>query len=1011
MKSIHRLLICFLLFLSNLRAEVITSIPSDMLGTIVPEKKMHNRIFSSVKNKSNLSDNLAQLGENSFDKSASSQASSNLDRKFLVDTKRVNSETFARSPQNNNIISQKDSAVDKENFKDVQNAIIPNKALETNTDTSGLFEQNTTKIKQNNFLNAQKSNVYSEMEQMDSRIDENQGVLERGDVSQEMTNMSSHIDTKQASDKYQEMEKMAVHADKVAVEMKEKKDQEKIIKLDQEYKKDHEGFSNQGPVLQQAPGFVDDQASVSFNFEETDLANVAAYMENIHKIKFVSEDIISTNKDAKGLAGHKITFRTNKVLTKKESWDLFLAFLHIAGLDIVPMTQAGFYKIVPFSKANSETVPSYIGLDVNLLPDNDMIVRYVYFMKNIEPKNVQPIISKMQGGSAKLDVFSELKALIFTDRACNIKSLMQIVNELDQAVTPETLSVVKLKKANVDDVIKLYKSLKSSSSGSSNQPNRVWAPGKKDPSLEYFPQDVSTIGDSRTNSLILLGPEKGVKRIEEFIEKYVDIDINRDTPPVFTYQLQYTTADYIQPLLNKIVSYGNTGGSSGASSGNRDGIQYFQQMTIVAEKHSNQLIINSTKEDFEALKPLIAELDIPQKQVGIEVLIVQVSDSDVKTLGSQLSMPKGANAGDKDNETCQTFAQSISAQTSGILASTGQSGSNVVVTKGGNSEEYSIKSSLAKLLGAGNIVNEAGSILVTFGKPIWSIFKILKKITSTHVLANPFVVVSNNSPASVSIGEERRIVSSATASANSDTIRGFSSSSAALGFQITPQINKGNIVNMQIKVNNDQFTGSGENSALKNNKVVDTYASVASGEVLVIGGIMTESYSSCNRGVPFLENIPLLGWFFKSKNRTLGKDHFLIFISPRLLDPLHDKENIDTYTKYKMNEAEEQMKQIDDSDWFSAKKDPIQRAFFGTGTSKKFTSMMSKDGTSVKSAKKVKPQKEKKQSSKPKRKAKKQKNQEEVISFDKDFLHTDNNTSHKVKNSILNSMQQGGSSV
>ena len=740
-------------------------------------------------------------------------------------------------------------------------------------------------------------------------------------------------------------------------------------------------------VLYQQPGFVDDHETVSFNFEATDLANVASYMETIHNIKFISEDVVSTTKDAKGLSGHKITFRTNKILSKKESWDLFITFLHIAGLDVVPMAQAGFYRIVPFAKANTESLPSYIGVSSDLLPDNDMVIRYVYFANNINPENVSKILVKMQGGSAKIDTFSQLKALIFTDRARNIKSLMQIVKELDQAVLPEALSVVKLKKANVDDVIKLYKSLKSS--GSAQQPQRAWS---KEPSLEYFPSDVTTIPDTRTNSLILLGPAKGIKRIEEFIEKHIDVDVDQDAPPVFTYQLQYTKAATIQPILDKIVKYGPSGATGSSPQGTvRDGVQYFNNMTIVAEPHSNKLIINATKDDYEALKPLIDELDTPQKQIGLEVLIVQVSDVDTKTLGAQVSMPGGVDQSDPTNSKCQTFMHSAAAQTSGILNSTTGEGTTHVVSHNSTTLENSIKTGLSKLLGT-SVVNEAGSILLTFGQPIWAIFKVLKKVTSTHVVANPFVVVTNNSPANVSIGEERRVVSSETATTSGDnSIRGLTPSTAALGFEITPQINKGNIVNMSIKVENNQFTGEGENNALQSKKVIQTYASVANGEVLVLGGIMTEKTNVISRGVPFLEHVPIVGWLFKSKAKTATKDHFLIFISPKLLDPMNDQKEVDNYTQYKMEEANKNMQLIEDFNWFSEKRDPIQRKFFDYKPVSSLQDVTSKikQGSATRKERK--------------KKNKKPKKQEPEISLDKDFLSTESQPT-QVKNSIFNSM-------
>jgi general secretion pathway protein D len=679
-------------------------------------------------------------------------------------------------------------------------------------------------------------------------------------------------------------------------------------------------------VLYQTQNFVQDDAPVlAFNFEEASLQNLLSYMESVHNIKFISEDIIPTAKDIKGIAGHKITFRTNRTLTRKESWDLCITFLHIAGFDVLPMMEPGFYRLVPLTKANNEPIPTYIGVDHNVLPDNDMIVRYVYFVRNVDPIKIQPMLKTMSS-TGKIDVYAELKALIFSDRASSIKSLMQIVIELDRSALPEVLSVLKLKRANAKDVIDLYTSLKPATGA---QPQKVWAPSKKEAAMDYFPADVTMVHDARTNSLILLGSAKDVARIEEFITKHVDIALDRNAPPVFTYRLQYTNAKDITDTLTKIISYGS-GTDAGKYGGVRDGIKYFQKMTIIPDTWTNTLVINSTPEDFEALKPLIEQLDTPQKQIGIEVLFVAVKDVDVKTLGAQISGPNGQGSlVSGASPYGPTFLSNASAQTSGVT------GSNIVVTRSataGVGDDFSIKSSLASLLG-NSLVNEVGSVLVTFGQPIWAIFKILKSITSTHVITNPFVVVSNNCTVELTSGEEQRQPSGTVISSSSVKATGLVPIQALFKVSITPQINRDNIINMNIDVQNQQFVAGLNNSVTTGNprdlKHIATQASVANGETLVLGGIMSENYAASGVGVPFLQNIPILGWFFKSKTRNITRDHFLIFICPRILEPVDQHAHVNKYTDYKMHEMQSSIDLIDDADWFTNSKDPVQKAFFG----------------------------------------------------------------------------------
>ncbi len=306
-----------------------------------------------------------------------------------------------------------------------------------------------------------------------------------------------------------------------------------------------------------------------------------------------------------------------------------------------------------------------------------------------------------------------------------------------------------------------------------------------------------------SHSLILLGTAKDVARIEEFITKHIDAPIERDAPPIFTYKLQYTNAKDLAGTLSTIAGYGGST-DAGKYGGVRDGLKYFQKMTIVPDSWSNSLIINSTQEDFDNLKPLIQELDVPQKQVGLEVLFVQVHDVDLKTLGAQISGPNGAGSEVTGASPFgPTFLQNVSAQTSGIAR-----GTNIVVTRGANAgttqQDFSIKSSLASLLGS-NVLNEAGSLLVTFGAPIWAIFKVLKSISSTHVVSNPFLVVSNNSTASIVNGQEQRQTSGVVVSSSAVKATGLVPIQATLTVTITPQINNDNIINLNINVQNQQF--------------------------------------------------------------------------------------------------------------------------------------------------------------------------------------------------------------
>ncbi len=655
--------------------------------------------------------------------------------------------------------------------------------------------------------------------------------------------------------------------------------------------------------LQQKGGDVIE--SVAFNFEDIDLQNVAEYMERVHKVKFITDDILDTNKGPK-LAGNKISFRTNTPLSKQESWNLFITFLSMAGLDLVPMSHPGFYRIVPLPNASQEPIPAYIGANPALLPDNDMMIRYVYFMQNADPIKLQPLISKFQGATGSLMVYKDLKALIFTDKSYNIKSLMTIVKELDKPVSPQAMSVIKLKKANVEDVINLYNSLKPATS------QRAWAPDTKDVASEFFSQNVSLTGDKRTNTLIILGPKDAVIRLEDFIAKYVDIDAQNQKAPVFVYYLEYTNAVDMQKTISQLVTYGSST-SAGQYGGVRDGQKYLQPMTIVADNHSNSLIINTTPDDYPAVEQLIKTLDVPQKQVALEVLIVQVTGTKVKELGSQISGPNANN----------TFLPSVSGQTSGIPPLSG-----IVTTPGGNGIAESIKSNLASLL-VGPI-NQAGSTLLTFGQPIWAVFKILNTITYAKIIQNPFMVVSNNCKGLIKVGVSRRVVTGEAVSSGTTSTTGYQTAEANLSVTIVPQINDQKIINLAIAIDNNQFVNpNSPNDAVQDQKSITTMASVADGEVLVLGGIMADATSSSTGGVPFLSKIPVFGWLFKNKASSQRKNVFIVFICPKILDNVVSQAEVQQYTRNKIEEAQDYLRMMDEIGDVESGQDPIDKMFFG----------------------------------------------------------------------------------
>ena len=107
---------------------------------------------------------------------------------------------------------------------------------------------------------------------------------------------------------------------------------------------------------------------------------------------------------------------------------------------------------------------------------------------------------------------------------------------------------------------------------------------------------------------------------------------------------------------------------------------------------------------------------------------------------------------------------------------------------------------------------------------------------------------------------------------------------AALTLEVTPHITADGNVGMKIKAsNNSPGQAAAGTTPPINKKEATTELQVRNGETTVIGGIYVDNDTESDTGVPFLKDIPLLGWLFKSNSKNKSKSELLIFITPKIL--------------------------------------------------------------------------------------------------------------------------------
>lgn len=619
-----------------------------------------------------------------------------------------------------------------------------------------------------------------------------------------------------------------------------------------------------------------DEPAIEFNFENADLEMLINQISELFDITFIADDsIIPMLQGAKSVRGNKISFKTQRTLTKREAWNLFITFLDIAGFTVISEGNPKIRRIVTIEAARKSPLPAYIGVPAKDLPDNDEMVRFVYFVDNAALETIRSVVDALRSPNSSLVVLQEMKAFVLTDKAYNIKSLMNIVYELDKVTMPQAMSVLKLRRADAKEVKQLYDSLAQVDEKSLQQ--QRFFPGRKLPSNHYFSEQVSVFAEPRTNSLILLGPADSIKRLEDFIMQSVDTELTVPYSPLHVLPLKYADATTVANIMNEVTKFG-TGTEAGKVGGVRGGDKYLKPITFTPEPETNRIVVKGDYEDFLKAKEIILELDAPQPQVAIEVLLLSVSLTESKQLGAQIRTNEPGEQG--------LFGTNVTYQTSGLMGN-----GEIIENPNGNGVNR-LLGNLLNLITSG--VNP-GNTIISLGDSlsVWAIIQALQTATNAQVLANPFLIATNKTKALVSLGEVRRVITGTIVGGNQNDVNTYGDAPAKLEVAITPQINSDGMIILDIVISISQFVGAANpDNAVRTVREIKTKAIVTNKEVIALGGLVQNNIEDSQTKVPILGDIPILGWLFKNKQKVDSKSNLLVLISSRIIEPNSDEDII-----------------------------------------------------------------------------------------------------------------------
>ena len=271
------------------------------------------------------------------------------------------------------------------------------------------------------------------------------------------------------------------------------------------------------------------------------------------------------------------------------------------------------------------------------------------------------------------------------------------------------------------------------------------------------------------------------------------------------------------------------------------------QMVVV--ERSNSLVFNTTGIEYQRLIPLLQQLDVLPKQVLLDIVIAEVTLKDEFKFGVEWALQNGE-----------------------------------------------LTSSTLGAFGASTI---GGTAFALNGSDGEAIAQVLQTSQLVNVLSNPTMLVRDGVEANINVGSDISVVGSTTF----DPLVGQRQTTASVyrktgvDVTVTPTVNAEGVILMKVekKISNavPNSTGAGGNPDVFE-RSISTEIVAASGQTVLLGGLVSEDVSASGSGTPGLSSAPLLGWLFKSEADTGSRTELVMLITALVIDELDEWEAIET---------------------------------------------------------------------------------------------------------------------
>ena len=546
-------------------------------------------------------------------------------------------------------------------------------------------------------------------------------------------------------------------------------------------------------------------------------------------IKKVTQDIAQFSKKTIILDPRvkgRITIYSNANLDRRQVWDVYLRTIQVNGFSAI--SENGFVRIVPENEAtrdeNTASVSSSGDYQTLVIP-----------LINRSTEEVLPMIKPITGRQSHLSSIPSINSILIVDRSSNVQRINDLIKDLDKNNAAK-ISIIKLNNLSSIEAVRILDKLKA----------------QNNPTINKF----IAIPFNPSNSVIVSANEYVTNNINETL-KSLDEDVKTDDSIDVVY-LKYAKSADIAAILNS-VSSGFIPDNDGAKT------------VITHHEKTNSLIISSAEANLATIRNIISQLDIRRAQVLVEAIIVELSETAASSLGVETVF----NGTDKDSVPIG-------------VTRFGGSGPDLLSIIGSSADETDVNLSTtasASLLNTQGLIAGFGDL--TPGKDNFlGIINAISQDSNSNILATPSLMAMDNELATSIIGQEIPITTGESLGTNNvNPFRTTSRQEVGIKLEVTPQINEGSSVVMQIKIEVSGVAGVPMSGIdiITNKRAIETTALVDNNQIIVLGGLVDEDKQDTVSKVPLLGSVPILGRLFQSSSSTTVKKNLMVFLRPTII--------------------------------------------------------------------------------------------------------------------------------